>query len=367
MPLILSALVFLLSSSAFAAQQPTDDALDGLDPVLLVGGKEVPGKSSLSVTRGDFVYLFSTTDTKATFERDPARYEIQLGGLCAKMGKTAGGNPSDFIVHDGKIYIFGSDDCHKKFQAAPSKYLDTPAAPLPASPTAATRGRQLIDRAVTAMGGARRLDALTSYVESFSRVQARPQGEATITTRTMWSFPDRVRQERTMALQGKTMTSATVLTPAGMWFLGGQGQAFPMRPASRPSLEQDFGRHPVTLLRARHSPGFKAVALGANTIDGVPLESVRVVSGATDITLGLDATGRIYSATYRDRNAEGEFGTITVLYSDYRAVEGLQLPFTTRVTFNGQADPSLSATIESISLNSPLDASLFAPKTPEGR
>ncbi len=130
-PFILATLVLLLSSGALAAQQPKDDALDGLDPVLLVGGKEVPGKSALSVTRGDFVYLFSTADTKAAFERDPARYEIQLGGLCAKMGKTAGGNPSDFIVHDGKIYIFGSDDCHKKFQAAPSKYLETPAAPSP--------------------------------------------------------------------------------------------------------------------------------------------------------------------------------------------------------------------------------------------
>ena len=47
------------------------------------------------------------------------------------MGKTAGGNPSDFIVHEGKIYIFGSDDCHKKFQADPAKYLATPPAPLP--------------------------------------------------------------------------------------------------------------------------------------------------------------------------------------------------------------------------------------------
>lgn len=365
-PFILSTIVLVLSSGAVAAQQP-NDALDGLDPVLLVGGKEVPGKSALSVTRGDFVYLFSTADTKAAFERDPARYEIQLGGLCAKMGRTAGGNPADFIVHDGKIYIFGTDDCHKQFQAAPSKYLETPAAPLPASSDAATRGRQLIDLAVTALGGAARLDALTSYVESFSRVQTRPQGEATLTTRTIWSLPDRVRQERTVALQGKTMTSATVLTPAAMWFLSAQGQAYPMRPASRPSLERDFGRHPVALLRARRSAGFKAVAIGTDVVDGVKLESVRVISGATDVTLALETTGRIRSATYRDRNAEGEYGTITVLYSDYRAVEGLQLPFTTRATFNGQPDAPQSVTLDTISLNAPLDASLFAPKTPAGR
>jgi YHS domain-containing protein len=241
-PLILIALVVLLSAGGPAARGDVQtkaiaavDALDGLDPVLLVGGKEVPGKSAFSVTRDEFIYLFSTAGTKATFEHDPARYEIQRGGMCAKMGKTAGGNPADYIVHDGKIYIFGSDDCHKKFRAEPAKYLATPPAPLPASPSAATGGRQLIERAVAAIGGAARLDALTSYVESVSQIQKRPDGDATITTRTMWSFPHRVRQERTMALQDKTMSSATILAPQGMWFVGGQGQAYPMRPAGRPS------------------------------------------------------------------------------------------------------------------------------------
>jgi YHS domain-containing protein len=368
--LISTALVVLLAAGAPAGSQnqaEARDALDGLDPVLLVAGKEVPGKSAFSVTRGEFIYLFSTADTKATFEHEPARYEIQLGGLCAKMGKTAGGNPSDFVVHEGKIYIFGSDDCHKKFQAAPAKYLTASPAPLPASSSAATRGRQLVERAVEAVGGAARLDALTSYVESFSQIQKRPQGEATITTRTMWSFPDRVRQERTMALQGKTMSSATILAPQGMWFLGGGGQAFPIRPASWPSLEQDFGRHPVALLRARRSPTFKAVALGTATVDGVGVENVRVVNGETDVTLAIEAKGRIQSATFRDRNADGEYGTFTVVYSDFRPVEGLQLAFNNRATFNGQPYPAQSVTIDTILLNTPLDLSLFGPKTPGDR
>jgi len=362
--LIVTALVVL---SAGGFQPTTVDALDGLDPVLLVGGKEVPGKSAFSLTRGEFIYLFSTADTKATFERDPTKYEIQLGGLCAKMGKTAGGNPSDFIVHEGKIYIFGSDDCHKKFQAEPAKYLAAPPAPIPASPNAATRGRQLIERAVAAIGGAARLDALTSYVESFSQVQTRPQGEATIKTRTMWSFPDRVRQERTMALQGKTMSSATVLAPQGMWFLSGQGQAYPIRSAARPSLEQDFGRHPVAVLRARRSPGFKAVAIGTATVDGVTVDDVRILSGATDVTLSIDSNGRIYGTTFRDRNADGEYGTFSVVYSDFRVVEGLQLPFSARATFNGQPYAAQSVTIDTISLNAPLEVSLFAPKAPGDR
>ena len=78
--------------------------------------------------------------------------------MCAKMGKTAGGNPADFIVHDGKIYVFGSDDCHKKFQADPAKYLATPSAPLPAS----ARRRDAWARARRAgRGGDRRRGAST--------------------------------------------------------------------------------------------------------------------------------------------------------------------------------------------------------------
>jgi len=367
---ILTILVVLLSVGGPAGrdgQKAADDALDGLDPVLLVGGKAVPGKSAFSVPRGDFVYLFSTAETKATFESDPARYEIQLGGLCARMGKTTGGNPSDFVVHDGKIYIFGSDECHKRFQAQPAKYLPTPPPPLPASAAAATRGRQFIDRAVAALGGASKLDGLTTYVESYTQVQTRPQGEVTIAFKTMWRFPDRARQERSMVLQGKTMSSATVLSPEGMWFLGGQGQAYPMRPAGRPSLEQDFGRHPVALLRARRGSGFRAVTLASGTVDGFSVENVRVISGSTDVTLAIGASGRIHSETFRDRNSDGEYGTFSIVYSDFRPVEGLQLPFNARTTFNGQPQPSLSMTLDAITLNTPLDPSLFAPKSQGGQ
>ena len=165
-----------------------------------------------------------------------------------------------------------------------------------------------------------------------------------------------------MALQGKTMSSATILAPQGMWFVSGQGQAYPMRPFSRASLEQDFGRHPVALLRARRSPAFKAVALGPATVDGVAVEQVRIVHGAIDVTIGIEPGGRIHSTTFRDRNNDGEYGTFAVAYSDFRTVDGLQLPFSARTTFNGAPDPALSVTVDSIALNPPLDLSLFAPK-----
>jgi YHS domain-containing protein len=355
--------IVLLSAGMSAAPKERQilDALDGLDPVVLLQGKEVMGKSSLSVVRGGFTYLFSTPETKAAFEREPAKYEIQFGGLCARMGKTAGGNPSDFLVHDGKIYIFGSDECHKRFQAAPAKYVPPAPAPLSESSSAVAEGKRLVDRAVTAVGGALQLDALTSYVESFTQMQQRRMGEIQVATKVMWRFPDRARQEQTANFQGKTNTTATVWSPEGAWFVGGQGQAYPMPAASAPSLARDFGRHPVALLRARLASGFKAVAVGTSDVDGSVLQNVRVVHGPLDVTLSVDSQGRLASVSFQDRGPEGEYGSFVVRYSDFRRVEGLTLPFGVRTTFNGQPEPNQSWTVDSIALNAPLDAALFAP------
>ncbi|HVQ37658.1 MAG TPA: hypothetical protein VMS31_08995, partial [Pyrinomonadaceae bacterium] len=122
-------LVLLLSLSSLAvAQSASTDAvpvLEGLDPILLVQGKEVQGDLKISVTRGKFQYLFKSTENQATFEKDPTRYEIQLDGTCARMGPPVTGNPDLFTVYRGRIYLFGSGDCKARFEAAPAKYLES--------------------------------------------------------------------------------------------------------------------------------------------------------------------------------------------------------------------------------------------------
>jgi YHS domain-containing protein len=358
----LAVLLLLSSSGAHAQSARTVEALDGLDPVLLIQGKETQGKPSLAVIHGRFSYLFSSAETKAAFEKDPAKYEIQLGGMCARMGKTAGGNPADFLVHDGKIYIFGSDDCHRKFQAAPQKFIAPPVKPLPTSRTAATRGRQLVDQVVKSFGTAQRIDALTSYVETIGQTQKRQEVDVPVVLKTSWLFPDYTKQERTMTLQGKTMGSTTILAPEGMWFVTQSGQAYPSPSAARASLEQDFGRHPIALLRARRDPNVKLAAIGPATIDGKTVEQVRIVRGGVDVIMNVDWAGRLHSVSFQDRNIDGEYGTYALLYSDFKDVKGLTLPFTVRGQFNGQPDPSQTWTVESITLDAPLDKSAFAPK-----
>jgi YHS domain-containing protein len=350
-------------STSSAQNPPPREALDRVDPVvLLTQGKEIDGKADLKVLRGGFEYFFSTPETKAAFEKTPEKYEIQLGGACARMGPSSGGNPADYLVHDGRIYIFGSDDCHKKFAVAPAKYLSKPAPPMPSSAASARQGRMLVDRLVKAVGSAERLDSITTYVETASQVQKRAQGDVPLTTKTLWRFPGAVRLERTATIQGKTMNSATLLTSAGGWFIGGSGRAFSMRPDGRPEAERQFGRQLVPLLRNRHDAGFKSAAVGADTVGGVKVERLRISNGAVDVTLGVDpATGRLHSMSFIDRNTEGEIGEFTILYADYRTVDGLTLPFSERALFNGTPDDSTTRTISSIAINATLDAAAFLP------
>ena len=346
--------------AAAQAAQPAE-ALDGIDPVLLIQGKEVQGKNDLKIERGKFVYLFATPETKATFEKEPAKYEIQLGGMCARMGGGATGNPSDYFVYDRKIYIFGSDDCHKKFAAAPEKFLPRPAAPMPSAAGDLRQGAALVERMVKALGGAARLDAVTTYVESFSQTQKRQAAEATITTRALYRLPGDVRVERTVVTADRSFSSANLLTPAGSWFLSSD-RVFPQAAEGRAAAEQEVLRQLVPLLHARRDAGFKAAAVAGATVDGVSEDRVRIQRGAVDVTLGLDkASGRPHSVSFVGRGTDAEIGDCTIVLDDFRDVSGLLLPFSERALFNGAPDANRTRRFDAIAINTPLDAGLFEP------
>src|SRR5262245_27119561 len=90
-------LLSLLALPALSQPPAPAKALKGFDPVSLTQGKEVAGKDDLSVARGRYRYYFASAASKAAFEKDPARYEIQLAGACARMGPLSGlGSPDRF-------------------------------------------------------------------------------------------------------------------------------------------------------------------------------------------------------------------------------------------------------------------------------
>lgn len=357
---LVTALLLSLAAAQSSAPPPVE-ALDGMDPVLLVGGKEVMGKPEFKVVRGRFEYWFAAPESKAEFEKEPERYEIQLGGICARMGGAVQGNVSDFAVVDGHIYIFGSDECHKLFVANPTKYMKPPAVAMPASSDIISRGRELLERAVSAMGGAATLDGLTTMAETGTHTEPRRTGNVTIVTRTLRRFPDAIRTERDLPTPRGQITLTTLLLPAGGFALG-PNRVVPMIPAAVDYLRADLGRHPFALLRQRRASGAVVAALGRATVEGVEVDQVRMRTGGIDVTLGLNrASGLIHSASFIDRALEGQYGQVVVVYEDYRDVSGLKLPFKRRALFDGAPEPSRSWNASSITINSAVDPRLFEP------
>jgi YHS domain-containing protein len=120
MKLALLALAALLPLVA----QDKSAALNGNDPVLLASQNvEKLGSARITAERGGFTFQFVDAKNKAEFEKNPAKYEIQMGGACARMGAGTHGNPSNYAVFEKKIYIFGSDDCRETFLKNPKNFV----------------------------------------------------------------------------------------------------------------------------------------------------------------------------------------------------------------------------------------------------
>jgi YHS domain-containing protein len=365
-PVLIFCIVLWLSVSSMALAQSSADkavpVLEGLDPVMLVQGKEVQGNLKIAVTRGQYQYLFANEENKAAFEKDPARYEIQLDGACARMGPPVYGNTDLYSVYQGRIYIFGSGGCKKAFDAAPEKYFALEAKSKAAAPEALKKGRALIEQAVAALGGAARLDGLTSYQEKSAVLQNRRQTEVEIKRNLTVLFPDRIRLEQSAPDFNNPAVirqMALVIAPSESFMIAPNG-VHPIHAVARAEQEREFKRRPLSILRARKGANFNPAATGSGKVGETAIEQVAVEVDGTSYTLGIDpTTGRTLSLSYLRRGPDGTFGKFVQLFSDFRMADGLTLPFKVTTTFNDQPWGEQSPTIESIGINGKIDPALF--------
>jgi YHS domain-containing protein len=356
---ILLAFVSVLGVHAQAPNQIPNqiiDALEGLDPVLLAQGKETQGEMKITVTSGRLRYYFASEANKATFESDPQRYGIQLDAHCARMGAPTRGNPDLYAVYKNRIYIFGSEECKKNFVASPDDYLESEvAAPATrgASAEVLQKGAALIERAVAAAGGAKRVDAIKSYQETRTIKFKSPQGD--VERRTIWTqLTSGYLRRDNVSPNG---TFSLVATPAEIFVIfGARTNSAP--PEQKKTFMQEFDRRPLAVLGARRGAGFKAAALGGEKVGEVNVERVAVDFNGLVVTLGIEEkSGRVVSLSYHGRALDGRLGEITENYSDFREVDGLLLPFQAEVTLKGKALQSIA--IETISVNKEIPATFF--------
>ena len=106
-----------VSNGISAAGAPL--AAHGVDLVALVNdGNPVEGFATHSATYDGASYYFTTAANREAFEANPAAYLPQHGGFCSfgvSVGKKFDGDPDQYIVADGKLYLFLNADTRAAF------------------------------------------------------------------------------------------------------------------------------------------------------------------------------------------------------------------------------------------------------------
>lgn len=117
------ALIALAFTSTFALAESKEAALGGYCPVCYIAaGKAAKGDTSRSHTYKGKTYLFVSDEALAAFKKTPEKFLPAYDGQCTygiSLGKKFNGDPTLFKVVDGKIYLNGNEEVHKKFLAAP--------------------------------------------------------------------------------------------------------------------------------------------------------------------------------------------------------------------------------------------------------
>ena len=107
--------------------------------------------------------------------------------------------------------------------------------------------------------------------------------------------------------------------------------------------------------------GHKVVSEGKDTVQGVICNKIRLVrkNGETETYYFNETSAALVMKTAVSKNVELGGSMLNITYSDYRKVEGIQLPFKTVCESNGQM--ILTITVATAALNLPVEDKEFQP------
>ena len=100
-------------------------AIYGYDPVAyFTDGAARMGQPNLELTYAGAAWRFHNEGNRAAFAKDPRVYMPQYGGHdpVAIAGNVArAGHPDVWAIHNGRLFLFYSDDARRQFDADPAQ------------------------------------------------------------------------------------------------------------------------------------------------------------------------------------------------------------------------------------------------------
>lgn len=121
-----AAFAIFAAASGVAAKEPvytgafSNTAVDGYDPVAyFTDGAPVKGSREFAYEYKGAEWRFASAENLETFKADPEAYAPQYGGYCAwavAQNYTARGNPKNWTIVDGKLYLNYNDDVQERWE-----------------------------------------------------------------------------------------------------------------------------------------------------------------------------------------------------------------------------------------------------------
>jgi len=233
---------------------------------------------------------------------------------------------------------------------------NSPAPNVPKTPTVsngAPGSNDLVQRVVQAKGGLEALKAIRTVVVDADMSVTTVRGPTIIPTKTYVLYPDKFRVDATFAGQQSVQAynggTAWVKDPAGV-------------SAAPPAMRNDF----AATVRRDTFPLLIAAAEGKLTVrqlpeegkDGVTLRVLEVSGqGLEPVRLYIDRDYRIVRQTYSTPGPDGRPAQAEESFSDYRKVNGIDVPFRASVMRDGRQ--ILERTLKSVTFNTAVDPMLF--------
>jgi predicted Zn-dependent peptidase len=227
------------------------------------------------------------------------------------------------------------------------------AAPGMSMEQAAEKGSMILNKMLMTAGGAEKIDAVKSINVNAGVTVVTPGGEFQLGANQITVLPDRMRME----LNTPMGRQVQVVTPADAFSESPQG-AQPMSDSQKSDSLKSLRRELITVLQARKDSGQKVIFTGTGEVEGVACEMIAVMLEDDNIRFAVDAaTGRVMQASYQGKSMQGIPGEIVATYSDFRNVDGVELPFVRKQTHNG--DPMMTLEIKEMVINGQIDEAGF--------
>ena len=222
------------------------------------------------------------------------------------------------------------------------------------------QAREILDAALAAKGGKKRLAALDSFFWSGTAQLSQQQGTMKAAVTKRYKAPGRLRLDMDITSAGVKLV--TVMAGNSGWAqqITKQGA----RSIDFPAAEVEAGKAQIwrdqDLVLLRHLEDKASVALvDEMTIDKRPTWAVRITSpGAKySVILLIDKGSKLLTGmTYQERAPNGQLLQTEERYDKYKKVDGLQIAHE-RTTRSAQID--LTTTLTKVEINKPIDDKLF--------